>query len=64
MGATTIYAIELENIWKVFPGNVQANKDITLRIEEGEVHGLLGENGAGKTTLMNILYGPAQKCSC
>ncbi|MFX0080045.1 MAG: ATP-binding cassette domain-containing protein, partial [Candidatus Hermodarchaeota archaeon] len=53
----TIYAIELENISKTFPGDVRANQDITLRIKEGEVHGLLGENGAGKTTLMNILYG-------
>ena len=52
-----IYAIELENISKTFPGGVEANQNITLRIEEGEVHGLLGENGAGKTTLMNILYG-------
>jgi ABC-type uncharacterized transport system ATPase subunit len=52
-----IYAVELENIFKTFPGGVEANKDITLRIEEGEVHGLLGENGAGKSTLMNILYG-------
>ncbi|MFW9795176.1 MAG: ATP-binding cassette domain-containing protein, partial [Candidatus Thorarchaeota archaeon] len=52
-----MYAVELENINKTFPGDVQANKDITLRIEKGEVHGLLGENGAGKSTLMNILYG-------
>ncbi|MFX1482182.1 MAG: ABC transporter ATP-binding protein [Promethearchaeota archaeon] len=52
-----MYAVELENISKTFPGGVQANKDITLRIERGEVHGLLGENGAGKSTLMNILYG-------
>ncbi|MHA1965427.1 MAG: ABC transporter ATP-binding protein [Candidatus Thorarchaeota archaeon] len=49
--------MELENISKTFPGGVQANKNITLRIREGEVHGLLGENGAGKSTLMNILYG-------
>jgi ABC-type uncharacterized transport system ATPase subunit len=52
-----IYAVELENIFKTFPGGVEANKNITLRIKEGEVHGLLGENGAGKSTLMNILYG-------
>ncbi len=54
---TMVYAVELENISKTFPGGVEANKDITLRIKEGEVHGLLGENGAGKSTLMNILYG-------
>jgi len=59
--ATTIYAVELEHISKTFPGGVQANRDITLRIEQGEVHGLLGENGAGKTTLMNILYGLLSK---
>jgi ABC-type uncharacterized transport system ATPase subunit len=61
--ATKIYAIELENIWKVFPGDVQANKDITLQVKEGEVHGLLGENGAGKTTLMNVLYGLISRTS-
>jgi ABC-type uncharacterized transport system ATPase subunit len=52
-----MYAVELENISKTFPGGVQANRDITLRIEKGEVHGLLGENGAGKSTLVHILYG-------
>ena len=56
-----MYAVELEHISKTFPGGVEANKDITLRIEEGEVHGLLGENGAGKSTLMNILYGLISK---
>ncbi|TFG11556.1 ABC transporter ATP-binding protein [Candidatus Thorarchaeota archaeon] len=56
-----MYAVELERISKTFPGGVEANKDITLRIEEGEVHGLLGENGAGKSTLMNILYGLISK---
>jgi simple sugar transport system ATP-binding protein len=58
-----MYAVELENISKTFPGGVQANKNITLRINEGEVHGLLGENGAGKSTLMNILYGLISKDS-
>ena len=61
MEVLTIYAVELENISKTFPGGVQANKNITLRVEEGEVHGLLGENGAGKSTLMNILYGLLSK---
>ncbi|MGY5878908.1 MAG: ABC transporter ATP-binding protein [Candidatus Thorarchaeota archaeon] len=51
------YIVELENITKTFPGGVQANRDITLRIKKGEVIGMLGENGAGKSTLMNMLYG-------
>ncbi|MFK7802554.1 MAG: ABC transporter ATP-binding protein [Anaerolineae bacterium] len=51
-------AVELLNITKFFPSsNVLANNDVSLIVEEGEVHALVGENGAGKTTLMNILYG-------
>jgi ABC-type uncharacterized transport system ATPase subunit len=48
--------LELKSITKRFPG-VLANDDINFILEEGEIHGMLGENGAGKTTLMNILYG-------
>ena len=43
-------------IRKEFPGIV-ANDDISLRVEEGEIHAILGENGAGKSTLMSILFG-------
>jgi ABC-type uncharacterized transport system ATPase subunit len=48
--------LELKSITKRFPG-VLANDNINFTLEEGEIHGMLGENGAGKTTLMNILYG-------
>jgi simple sugar transport system ATP-binding protein len=50
------YAVELRNIVKKFPG-VVANDDVSLFVEQGDIHGLIGENGAGKSTLMNILYG-------
>ena len=49
-------AIELKGISKAF-GPVQANKDISIRVMPGTIHGIIGENGAGKSTLMSILYG-------
>ena len=54
--AGAIKSLKLEHISKSFPG-VQACRDISLSVGEGEVLALVGENGAGKTTLMNILMG-------
>ncbi len=48
--------LEMNHIRKEFPG-VLALKDVSLRLEAGEVHALLGENGAGKSTLIKILGG-------
>jgi len=48
--------IELCDIKKHF-GPIRANDGISLVVESGTIHGLLGENGAGKTTLMKILSG-------
>ena len=53
---TAAPAIELRGISKAF-GPVQANKDISIRVMPGTIHGIIGENGAGKSTLMSILYG-------
>jgi simple sugar transport system ATP-binding protein len=48
--------LELRGITKAF-GPVIANQDISITVEPGQIHCLLGENGAGKSTLMNVLYG-------
>ena len=48
--------LEMKNIVKEFPG-VKALDNVNLKVEEGEIHALVGENGAGKSTLMNVLSG-------
>ena len=52
-------AIALSGITKRFPG-VLANDAISLDLNAGEIHVLLGENGAGKSTLIGILAGMQQ----
>lgn len=53
------YAVHTENLWKIYNENkknqVEAVKNLNLRIKKGEIYGLLGENGAGKTTTVRIL---------
>lgn len=49
-------AVCLNSVSKKF-GSIAANSNISLSIEEGTIHALVGENGAGKSTLSKIIYG-------
>jgi len=48
--------LEMREITKQFPG-VKALDNVTLQVEKGEIHALVGENGAGKSTLVKVLSG-------
>ncbi len=48
--------LKMNHISKSFPG-VKALDDVSISVEQGEIHALVGENGAGKSTLMKILSG-------
>ncbi len=52
--------IRMENILKVYPNGIVANRNVNFSIVKGEIHALVGENGAGKSTLMKILFGIEQ----
>src|SRR4028119_1067034 len=48
--------LELKNITKRF-GNVTANNNVSIKVEKGTIHAIVGENGAGKSTAMRVAYG-------
>ena len=48
--------LEIKKLYKSF-GGLEALKDITFKLDHGEIIGLIGPNGAGKTTLFNCVAG-------
>ena len=51
--------LELRNITKQF-GGLTAVNDLSMKVEEHEIHALIGPNGAGKTTATNMIEGVYQ----
>ena len=54
-GLKEINAIDVQELTKVFDGNVKAVDGISFTVKKGEILGFLGPNGAGKTTTLNML---------
>ncbi|MGX3010075.1 methionine ABC transporter ATP-binding protein [Helicobacter sp. 23-1044] len=47
--------VELKNIQKIYPNGFHALKNINLKVNEGEIYGIIGFSGAGKSTLIRII---------
>lgn len=47
--------MECKNLWKIYPKNVIAVKDVSLQVKEGEIKLIFGPSGSGKSTLLRCL---------
>jgi len=55
--------IEVKDLRKTYPGDVEAVRGVTFSVREGQFYGFLGPNGAGKTTTMNMLVNLVKRTS-
>ncbi|WP_064601926.1 ABC transporter ATP-binding protein [Photobacterium sp. J15] len=56
-------ALEIKSVSKIYKGGVQALKNMSLNVEEGDFFALLGPNGAGKSTTIGIISSLVNKTS-
>lgn len=56
------YVLQTDHLTKSFK-NFTALNEVSLKLEEGKIYGLIGKNGAGKTTLMRIISGLSYQTS-
>ncbi|MGA2790633.1 MAG: energy-coupling factor transporter ATPase [Candidatus Bathyarchaeia archaeon] len=49
--------VEADGLWHTYPGNVEALKDVDLRVGRGDFLAIVGQNGSGKTTLVKHFNG-------
>ncbi|TVQ31219.1 MAG: ABC transporter ATP-binding protein [Phycisphaeraceae bacterium] len=58
------YVIDLDLVSKTYKGDVQALREVSMRVHRGEIFGLLGPNGAGKSTLVKVLLTIVRPTKC
>jgi ABC-2 type transport system ATP-binding protein len=56
-----VKALKIQNLAKVYDGNIHALKGINLEVEQGDFFALLGPNGAGKSTTISIISSLVKK---
>ncbi len=56
-------ALEIENLTKIYDGNLHALKGVSLSVAQGDFYALLGPNGAGKSTTIGIISALVNKTS-
>lgn len=49
--------VRLEHVWKIYPGNVEAVRDVSFTCEDGEFLSILGPSGGGKSSMLRMIVG-------